>query len=257
MTKQGDNKMKILTANKIKLTSMALLLSPLFFSNVASAAAKNGVRCPSGTTATFSGGTLRCFTRERFTRDSVCPPLRHPQNVIMRSTGSDVCLAIGAGRTVPSAMSPLPRGRLAGPSDSSYRRIVSQGSPDIFRANKTVYKHPQGAIYSHNPIRGVSCPQNYTAEYTASSKRLKCTRTERRIAACDLPLFIVHRRGKDRCQAKNFLGLTTGPFTVPRGISGLLGDPSRNGWRLRVDFNRNNDYWENTRNAQYTYPRGN
>lgn len=229
-------------------------ISSIFYiqmTGVVFAGAADGVKCPNGTSTSFSNGKLTCYKTKTYTRGSMCPPINRPLNIIMQSKGRDRCLAAVSGNAVSSAMTP---GLPGHPSDRRFTRRVSQNGVDSFVASVTKYKHPRGKIYTHNAKRGVSCPSGYSARFR--NNRLKCKKTISKRSSCDIPWRLRPRGNgkKDQCYIKTPFGETIGNYTVPQGVSGIGGHPSRRGWRLRVDKRGNRDYWEKTK---YAYPKGN
>ena len=67
--------------------------------------------------------------------------------------------------------------------------------------------------------------------------------SDTRSSSCDWGWYLVVKSGTDLCKMNTPFGVITGKYTVPAGVTGLIGDPRRNGWRLLKDFKGYRDYW--------------
>lgn len=199
-----------------------------------SEAQSNGVRCPAGHSANFSGGILRCSQSKTFTKASICPPITHPQNVTMNSAGSDTCLPVGSGNPQPSGFVPPLPGE---PNASAFRRVVSVSGVDSFRATQDEFAYPTGHIFvGLNPERGVRCTgSGVAAEF--SNNTLRCVRTETRRAYCTPGWVFDQNPGRDHCL--NALLGKRDP-TLPEG------QISSSGWTLLQNHSGTLDHWRRT-----------
>ncbi len=229
----------------------AMSLSGLSVPVVAHASEQDGVVCPQDTQASFSNGVLKCSRPK--TLASICSPLVFSRlgikllnQVVMQPNGSDTCLAVGTGQTVPSEMTPpLP----GDPPASAYHRVVNQTGPDTFVTTQFVFPDNTQNTSGRNPADGASCPSGFTGVSTNGGRGLRCSATVARTAGCDSPYAIERHTGRDLCVIIQDLGITTarlvGDYTIPlnAGYSGIYGNPADHGWTLVQDRSGNIDSW--------------
>ena len=101
------------SANLFKgLTFGALLASTSLFSGVSFAGADDGVHCPSGYSASFSGGVLKCSKQVQTvaeTRPSVCPLIPFVSTQYVQNTNAeDRCRRSDNGALVATVMGGVP-----------------------------------------------------------------------------------------------------------------------------------------------------
>jgi hypothetical protein len=215
-----------------------------------------GVKCPTGTTARLSNGDrkLVCETEARVERASVCSPLVFKNNgdvnlntrIEPQLSGSDSCVARNTAGAVV-ATQPSQALFLPGDDPTQFRREVRAGA-DVFVATKKAYRFPEGGpVYLGDASKGVTCPAGFDGDASFGGKGMRCDRRELRKAMCDVGWTIDRNSGTDKC----FIEQTVfgnkvrvdGQFTIPDGLTGLLGNPESHGWDLKRDHSGSVDYW--------------
>jgi hypothetical protein len=234
----------------------AMSLSGLSVPVVAHASEQgDGVVCPQDTQASFSNGVLKCSKPK--TLASICSPLLFSRlgikllnQVVMQPNGSDTCLAVGTGQSVPSEMAPPLPG--IDPPASAYHRVINATGPDTFAATQFVFPDNTQHTSGHDPANGAACPSGFTGVSTHSGRGLRCQSAVAATAGCDAPYAIERHTGRDLCVIIQDLGITTarlvGDYTIPtgQGYSGILGNPADHGWTLVQDRSGNIDSWTQT-----------
>lgn len=220
--------------------------------------AEEGVRCPSGTTATISAEDrkLVCQGVEKIERPSVCSPIVFKNNgsidlntrIVMATAGSDLCVARNtAGAMIASA--PSQTVFLPGDDPTQFTREVRDGI-DAFVRTRTVYRFPEGGPnYSGDASKGVVCPGGYDGDKRFNDRGIRCDRYEQRKAVCDIGWQIDRNVGLDRCFIDKIVFgnrvRVDGQYTIPEGTTGLTGNPETHGWNLVKDRNgEQTDYWK-------------
>jgi len=217
----------------------------------AHASEQTGVSCPAGTEATLSNGVLKCKKAEPKVLASICVPRFGKTNLVLNPTGSDTCLALGAGNPVPSVMQPPTPG--IDPPASAFRRVVNQTAADKFVAD--VYVFPTGAIFVGDASHGVKCPSGFDSVATNNGRGLRCEDVVVKKAVCDTGWSIERHNGRDLCVMNVFGNRVEGQYTIPEnaGYTGLIGNPETHGWNLDTDRSGNTDFWVGEQKA-YRYP---
>ena len=208
-----------------------------------------GVHCPSGTSAEFASGVLKCRKTETQATASICPLLTPEYRIV--TGGADFCIrkgvlvqALWTGDTiveVPGQVARvIPAASLIGDGQGwTLQRDGATGAHDRFIRTKVSFVYPENEIYTHNPVNGVHCPSGFTSSF--NSPTLKCKDQERRKSDCFIGSVLDINDGRDRC-----LGLTLDDKTLPQG------EVSRDGWTLDVDGSTGNrDAWVRTK---FAYP---
>lgn len=217
--------------NIIRLTGLCVTFGLLGLHNqVVFSAEQDGVRCPTGKTASYLNGdrTLKCSSVRVFIKASICPPINAPLNIIPAPSGSDRCLAPVVGNPVPSAMAPLLPGD---PPTSSFQRVISQNGMDRFEARVTTFSFPTGAFYSPfaNASLGVTCPSDFSPRRTSNNNLgLLCFKLDGGLksASCDSPFVLKIDKvlsRLDRCEADISGNTVLGP-TKPMGLTKIAFD---------------------------------
>lgn len=215
-----------------------------------------GVKCPTGSTARLSNGDrkLVCEAEERVERASVCSPLVFKNNgdvnlntrIEPQLSGSDSCVARNTAGAV-IATQPSQALFLPGDDPTQFRREVRPGA-DVFVATKKAYRFPEGGpVYLGDASKGVSCPAGFDGDSSFGGKGMRCDRRELRKAVCDAGWTLDRNNGTDKC----FIEQTVfgnkvrvdGQFTIPEGLTGLLGNPESHGWDLKRDHSGSVDFW--------------
>ena len=215
-----------------------------------------GVKCPTGTSARLSNSDrkLVCETEERVERASVCSPLVFKNNgdvnlntrIEPQLSGSDSCVARNTAGAVV-ATQPSQALFLPGDDPTQFRREVRPGA-DVFVATKKAYRFPVGGpVYLGDASKGVSCPAGYDGDSSFGGQGLRCDRRELRKAMCDIGWTMDRNSGTDKCFIQQTVFGNSvrvdGQFTIPDGLTGLLGNPESHGWDLRRDHSGSVDYW--------------
>lgn len=234
------------------------LLAPV----TAHASPKEGVRCPAGFTASITDGNkkLVCFRERSYNKASICSPVAFGAgkvalntNITMDPTGTDQCLAVGAGTKVESVMAPPLPGE---PAPSEFRRFVNATGPDTFVANVKEFEFPQGALPynpTHDRSKGVRCPAGFDGDAMANGNGIRCDKTVKRTPMCQNVAGVgwtleVKRDAFDVCNGP--LG-AKGP-TKPEGEHLHSGRDGDGGWDLVKDGGRGSeDQW---RKGEFRYP---
>jgi hypothetical protein len=220
----------------------------------ARAGEQQGVRCGAGYEAEISDSNraLKCVDRNAYQLDSVCPRVRALVDGalgvrgVMLEDGSDQCYV--DGRTVPS----IPAYGLPGyPPASSFRRIVSKTTTDLFVADKYHWPTADLTLYSGNPSKGVHCPSGFDGDLAYSGTGIRCDKYDGSPveADCDVGWGVVRDKlgQEDRC-----VGVNEGP-TKPMGMTKIQFDIERAlptvGWVL--DKRNGTDLW---RKKIYRWP---
>ncbi len=237
----------------------AATVAAAFTSTPATAQVPNpetGVSCRVGTTAVFTGDTLRCRTERRVELESMCSivtvnardqvgvTLRSPHPRPSITTGVDQCISARGDRT-PSVMRPPVPGVDPAATPGTYQRVMNPSGPDVFVATQSVYEFPQGWVFVGDASRGVTCGNGFEAD-RVGSRRLRCVKQEVKLATCDGGFNVDRRNGRDICTKTNLLGnREIGQYTIPAnaGYIGLMGNPANNGWQLDIDRSGNRDHW--------------
>jgi hypothetical protein len=210
-----------------------------------------GVKCPANTTARLSNNDrkLVCEFQERIERASVCSPVVFKNNgdinlntrIELLTAGSDTCRT-ATGATAPSQALLLP-----GDVASQFVREVRAGA-DVFVRTKTSYAFPEGGpLYLGDASKGVTCATGFDGDARFSGRGLRCDRRELRQATCDVGWTMDRNTGTDKCFIeKTVFGnkvRVDGQYTIPQGLTGLLGNPETHGWDLRRDHQGSVDFW--------------
>jgi hypothetical protein len=211
------------------LLTGALATAGMSVTETASANEQTGVQCPANFDAeiNLTSKTLKCksTTVKEYRLASICSPVAFSNagiqlraGVVMQSQGSDTCLAVGTGRTLPSLMQPPFPGN---PAASQFTRVVSPGDVDVFTASVHEYVFPEGASYGvGNPAKGVTCEGSFTAIAKSDNNGIVCKKyTQERSADCDFGWrHLPDTNGnRDLCGA-TLPGTSDGP-TKPRGMT--------------------------------------
>lgn len=215
-----------------------------------------GVKCPSGSTARLSNGDrkLVCETEVRVERASICSPVVFKGNgsidlntrIEPVLSGSDTCVARNTAgaviATVPSQALFLP-----GDDPARFRREVRAGA-DVFVATKKGYAFPSGGpVYLGDASKGVVCPTGFDGDPRFGGQGMRCDRRELRKASCDIGWTVDRNTGTDQCFIeKEVFGnrvRVDGQYTIPEGLTGLLGNPETHGWDLKRDHQGSVDFW--------------
>jgi hypothetical protein len=215
-----------------------------------------GVKCPAGTTATLSNNDrkLVCEGTERIERPSFCSPVIFKNNGDVNLNtriepvlaGSDTCVARNtAGAVIATA--PSQAVLLPGDDPSKFSREVRPGF-DAFVATRKIYKFPEGGpVYLGDASKGVSCPAGFDGDAMFSGRSMRCDRREYRKASCDIGWTMDRNAGTDKCFIeKEVFGnrvRVDGQYTIPEGLTGLLGNPESHGWDLKRDHDGSVDFW--------------
>jgi len=249
----------------IKSTFAAASLSIAIGAALAPAAAtaqapspETGVTCRPGTTAEYNSGVLRCRVTETVRLASICSGVVFASNGdinlntrVLRMDVANVDQCIGPnGARADSVMAPPIPGVHPAPTPGTYRRVVNATAADVFVATKVSYEFPQGWLFVGDANRGVVCKNGFRPESTNGGRGLRCVKVEEKVATCDGGFVVERRTGTDRCvkRERDFFGnlvTTYGQYTIPAnaGYLGIMGDPSRHGWRLLTDRNGTTDHW--------------
>lgn len=231
---------------QLTLVKTAAAAATAFLSLPSHAASPSeGVACPSGTQAQRNGNVLVCRKEERKVLESICSPVAFSTkgvalngNITMDPTGSDQCLAAVTGAKVPSVMRPPVVG--IDPPASAFSRVVNPTGPDTFVATKVSFEWPERfpleRQVGHDASRGVACPSGFETDNIAGGRGIQCEKREERSADCDV-VWKISRDvdgNKDACFLDSPIGRTKGNYTIPKGITGLTGNPETHGWNLQV-----------------------
>lgn len=215
-----------------------------------------GVKCPTGTTAKLSNGDrkLVCETEERVERLSVCSPVVFKNNggidlnfrIETVLAGSDTCVARNTAGTV-IASAPSQPVFLPGDDPTQFRREVRPGA-DVFVATKKAYRFPVGGpVYVGDASKGVTCPAGFDGDPSFGGQGMRCDRRELRKATCDVGWTVDRNPGKDGCFMEQIVFgnrvRVDGQYTIPEGLTGLLGNPETHGWNLVTDKEGQVDFW--------------
>jgi hypothetical protein len=218
---------------------------------------QEGVRCRLGYEAEISDSNraLKCVEKNGYKLESVCPRVRAlvagvlGVRGVMQESGSDQCYV--DGRTVPS----VPADGLPGyPPASSFRRVVSKATTDLFVADKYHWPStdvPDVPYYPGKPDNGVHCPPGFDGDPVYSGTGIRCDKYEGSPieADCDFGWGVVRDKlgQEDRC-----VGVNEGP-TKPMGMSKIQFDLERAlptvGWVL--EKRNGTDLW---RKKIYRWP---
>ncbi len=226
------------------------------------AALSDGVACAAGTDAQLSNGVLKCRKEERKVLESICSPLAFSTqgiklngNVTMDPSGSDQCLAAVTGQKVASVMRPPVPG--IDPPASAFSRVVNASGPDSFVATQVSFSWPERfpleRQLGRDASRGVECPNGFETDAIAGNRGIQCEKREERNADCDA-LWKINRDvdgNKDACFLDTPIGRTKGNYTIPKGLSGITGNPESHGWNLQVK--NGVDQWVKER-KEYSHP---
>ena len=214
--------------------------------------AAEGVKCPVNTTARLSNDDrkLVCEFQERIERQSVCSPVVFKNNgdinlntrITHLTSGSDTC------RTVTGATAPSQALLLPGDVASQFVREVRANGADVFVRTKTRYAFPEGGpVYVGDASKGVTCAAGFDGDARFNGRGLRCDRRELRRASCDIGWTIDRNTGTDKCFMEQIVFgnkvRVDGQYTVPQGLTGLLGNPETHGWDLRRDHQGSVDFW--------------
>lgn len=232
--------------------TLAAAAAPAAHANTAA----EGVKCPTGTTAKLSNNDrkLVCEGEERVERASVCSPVvfRNNGDINLNTridhvkAGSDTCVA---RNTAGAAIATQPSQALLLPGDdpTQFRREVRPDG-DVFVAIRKAYRFPQGGpVYLGDASKGVSCPTGFDGDAKFGGQGMRCDRREYRKASCDIGWQMDRNAGTDKCFIeKEVFGnrvRVDGQYTIPEGLTGLLGNPDSHGWDLKRDHDGSVDYW--------------
>ena len=215
-----------------------------------------GVKCPAGTTAKLSNNDrkLVCEGEERVERATLCSPVVFKNNGDINlntriehvKTGSDTCVARNTAGAV-IATQPSQALLLPGDDPTQFRREVRPDA-DVFVAIRKAYKFPVGGpVYLGDASKGVSCPTGFDGDAKFGGQGMRCDRREYRKASCDIGWTMDRNAGTDKCFIeKEVFGnrvRVDGQFTIPEGLTGLLGNPESHGWDLKRDHEGSIDFW--------------
>ncbi|QQZ28051.1 hypothetical protein HMY34_04370 [Thiothrix subterranea] len=230
--------------------SMACAAVMLLYGNAAHATEQDGVSCPSGYTVNRSSNNeeLKCY--KKYYLPTVCPPISHPLNVILRTTsGIDKCDVLVVGQSVDSAMAPPLPGY---PPVSAFVRDINGGSGDADRFVAKEFAFPNGHNYpaNHNKSKGVRCPANYDGYSTNRGIRCFVRDGEPKEAVCDVDEEM--KRDFDGNQDRCRVGSST-LKTIPKGMTRSQFENDKNkrdvSWVLQTKSGK--DTWQR---KQWEYP---
>lgn len=192
----------------------------------AQAGARQGVHCPSGFNATFSGdGRLICSRGAVYELASICTvdmfrnAPRRTDSVTLVPAGLDTCVSQPGGfreRSVMAAPGPQM------PYYTAFMRQVDQIGPDKFVAGSVEFAFPEGgpAYGSAGASKGVACPLDYKAFKIENDRGLGCMQSDGVPieADCDVEWKLAKDqvRDEDRCMPS---GAGHHRATKPTGIT--------------------------------------
>lgn len=193
----------------------------------AHAGARQGVRCPSGFNATFSGdGRLLCSQAAVYELASVCTvgmftsQIRRITGVTLFPAGVDRCVSQPEGLERDSIMA------ASGPElppRSAFTRQVDANGPDKFvAAGGSKFAFPEGgpAYGSAGASKGVSCPVDFQVSKIENDRGIRCGQYDGVPIEADCEaewrLAKDHVRDEDRCMPS---GAGHHRATKPTGIT--------------------------------------
>lgn len=228
------------------LTLIAVTTAACFASPAAFAGPQQGVKCPSGYSATItdSNKKLVCSRNKTYELASICSPLAFSNqgitvsgNIVMEPNDptGDKCLAVVTGQKVASVMAPPLPGY---PAPSAFKRVNNASGPDKFVAAVTEYAFPEGRLtpYVGNAGSGVRCASGWDGDKVYDGKGIRCDKLDGapKLADCDGiaagPVALGwkwqqdHVGAEDRC-----LPMGTGDHgpTKPQGMTKVQFDADR------------------------------
>jgi hypothetical protein len=209
---------------------------------------QQGVKCPSGFTATITDENrkLVCSRNKTYELASICSPVAFSNagitvggNIVMEPNDptGDKCLAVVTGQKVPSVMSPPLPGY---PPVSAFKRVNNTSGPDKFVATVAEYAFPEGKTtlppYLGDASKGVRCPSGWDGDKVYDGKGIRCDKYDGapKPADCDGialgPLGLGWRWQQDHVGAEDRcipMGAGNHVSTKPQGMTGVQFDAER------------------------------